>query len=235
MGRSGDVGRDIGLVYDKLRDKNQVEKLLANFSTSLVKQTHHWQWIQWLEAKGLAWLLDVIFDHIASLERNRPEAVLSSDALSGLHWYLEVPLLEQFRIENKQMMPPDITVLFGHTHKPFQQEMQFVGFPQNVRVYNSGGWVVDQLVPTPIYGAAAVLIDEQLQTTSLRMYNQAASPKDYAVRVEEATRRDGASNPFHERIKSLVNPERDPWRAFSDTVAEAVRVHAQVLQTKINM
>lgn len=235
MGRSGNVGRDIGLVYDKLQDQGQVEKLLANFSTSLVKQTHHWQWVQWLEAKGLAWLLDVTVGNRVTLERHRPNQVLSPDAQQGLHWYLEGPLLEQLRIENKQMIPPDITVLFGHTHKPFQQAMQFVGYPQGMRVYNSGGWVVDQLLPAPIYGAAAILIDEQLQTTSLRMYNQAASPKDYAVRVEDSTRPGGASNPFHERIKSLVQPERDPWRAFSDVVAEAVRIHAQVLQTKINM
>ncbi|HEU5199748.1 MAG TPA: metallophosphoesterase [Ktedonobacterales bacterium] len=234
MGRSGDVGRDIGLVYDKLQDKNQVEKLLGNFATSLVKQTHHWQWVQWLEAKGLSWLLDVTVGNMVTLERHRPDQALSPDAQHGLHWYLEGPSLEQLRIENKQAIPEDITVLFGHTHKPFQQEMQFVGYPQRVSVYNSGGWVVDQLLPTPIYGAAAILLDEHLHATSLRMYNQAASPKDYRVLVEDSSH-PGASNPFHERIKSLVQPERDPWRAFSDAVAEAVRIHAQVLQTKINM
>ena len=170
---------------------------------------------------------------MVTLERHRPGQALSSDAEHGLHWYLEGPVLEQFRIEKKQAMPEEITVLFGHTHKPFQQEMQFAGYPQRVSVYNSGGWVVDQLLPTPIYGAAAILLDEHLHTTSLRMYNQAASPKDYAVRVEDSS--PGASNPFHERIKSLVQPERDPWRAFSDAVAEGVHIHAQVLQTKINM
>jgi hypothetical protein len=235
MGRSGDVGHDIGLLYDKLRDKQQIDKLIENFSTSLVEKWHHWKIIEGLESKALAWLLEVAFDHIGDLERHRPEEFLSPDAQQGLHWYMEGPLLEQLRIESKRSMPADLTLLFGHTHKPFEDEMPFAGYPQPIKVYNSGGWVVDQLQPTSIYGAAAILVDEQLQTTSLRLYNQAVLNEDYLVRVEDASSRIGQVNPFHERIKALVQPASEPWKSFSQAVAEEVHLHAKVLQTKINL
>jgi hypothetical protein len=235
MGRSGDVGRDIGLLYDKLHDKRQVEKLLANFSTSLVEKYSQLKWAQGVETKGLEWILDRTLGRTDTLERHLPDQFLSPDAQHGLQWYLEDPLLEQIRVENNQNMPEDVTFLFGHTHKPFQQDMSFTGYPQWMKVYNSGGWVVDSVQPTPIYGAAVILIDETLQVTSLRMYNQVANASEYAVRVEESTHVGTVSSPFHNRIRTLVQPQSKPWKTFSETVAEAVIVCARVLQTKINM
>ncbi len=235
MGRSGDVGRDIGLLYDKLQDKRQVEKLLANFSTSMVEKYSQLKWAEGVETKGLAWILDLTLGRIATLERHQPSQLLSPDAQHGLQSYLEGPLLEQIRIENRQNMPEDVTFLFGHTHKPFQQDMTFTGYPEWMKIYNSGGWVVDTVQPTPIYGAAVILIDETLQATSLRMYNQAADAREYAVRVEESAHEGTTSSPFHDRIRTLVQPLSEPWKTFSETVAEAVTVRAKVLQTKINL
>ncbi len=234
MGRSGDVGRDIGILYDKLQDKQQVDKLLESFSSSLVEKWHHWKILEGVEAKALTWLIETIMNKSANLESRRPEQLLSPDAQQGLKWYMEEPMLGQLRVEHQQALPTDLTLLFGHTHKPFEQAMSFAGYPAPIKVYNSGGWVADHLHPTPIFGAAALLLDENLQTTSLRLYNQAATPQEYVVRVEEAS--GGASaNPFHERIKGLVQPGSDPWKSFSAAVAEEVRIHEQVLQTKINL
>ncbi|HET8845846.1 MAG TPA: hypothetical protein VFN35_30560 [Ktedonobacteraceae bacterium] len=112
--------------------------------------------------------------------------------------------------------------------------MQFAGYPGEIGVYNSGGWVVDTVEPNSIYGAAIILVDETLQTTSLRMYNQAASTEEYAVRVEEATHSQATTNTFYQRIRSLVRPERAPWKAFADSVASSLNVHAQLLWEKIH-
>ena len=125
--------------------------------------------------------------------------------------------------------------MYGHTHKPYAMGLGFKGFNGEVKVYNSGGWVVDTVHPASIYGAAVILVDETLQPISLRMYNQATSAADYIVRVEESTRPGATSSPFHDRISALVNPASEPWKTFSATVAEAVGIHAQVLQTKINL
>jgi hypothetical protein len=233
LGRSGDVGQDIGIFYAKLQDKKQFEHLLDNFLTSLVTQWNQPKGIKSVEIEGLKLLLKAIIDRTPVLERNRPEQPLSDEALQGLHSYLEGPLLEQILIENKQKIPANITFLFGHTHKPFQQLMSFTGYSAPMNVYNSGGWVIDKVQPMSVYGAAALLIDETLQTISLRLYNQSPNIEDYIVRVEEIS--SSGSSPFYKRIRSLVNPSNDPWKTFSKTVAEAVFLHAQVLQTKINL
>ncbi|HEY4388559.1 MAG TPA: hypothetical protein VGN34_29255 [Ktedonobacteraceae bacterium] len=236
MGRSGgDVGQNIGLLYDKLQDKRQLEKLITTFAASLIEKYNHVKWAEGVEAKGLAWLLNLTLGRTATLERRQPAQVLSPAAQQGLQSYVEGPLLEQIRLENKQSMPKDVTFLFGHTHKPFQQDMTFTGYPQWINVYNSGGWIVDSVQPTPIYGAAVLLIDEALQVTSLRMYNQATSARDYIVRVEESTHVGTKSSSFHERIRALVQPSREPWKTFSETVAAAVTDRARILQTKINL
>ncbi len=234
MARSGDVGHNIGLLYDKLQDKNQLGKLITNLSASLVKQYSPVKFAEGIETKVLASILGFILGGVAEREKQQP-VLLSADAEHGLHFFIEKMMLAQIRTENKQNIPPDITLIFGHTHKPFSQEMNFTGYPASMNVYNSGGWVVDTVQPASIYGAAVILVDETLQPISLRMYNQATSAADYTVRVEESTRQGAPSSPFHDRISALVDPASEPWKSFSATVAEAVGIHAQVLQTKINL
>jgi hypothetical protein len=235
IGRSGGVGQDIGLIYDKLRDEKQIGRLVANFSTSLVEKYDHLRWAARIESRRLQEVLDFILRRRATLERHKPGQVLSPDAQHGLQSYIEVLLLEQIRIENRQNLPADITFVFSHTHKPFSQNMTFAGYPSWIKVYNSGGWVVDTVEPEPIFGAAVILIDEALQATSLRLYNQAASAGEYAVRVEESTQPGATSSAFYDRINALIKPSSDPWKTFSERVAEAVSLRERVLQTKINM
>jgi hypothetical protein len=235
MGRSGGAGQDIGLVYDKLQDTKQLEKLAANFSRSLSEHLSSSKLFESIDARILNSLLDFILNRRTALERHQSGQLLSIPAQQGLKSYLEGPLLEQIRSENNQIVPADITFIFGHTHKPFSQVMNFTGYPTGMKVYNSGGWVADTLQPIEIFGAAAILIDETLQSTSLRLYNQSTSASGYTVRVEEATHPGATNSLFYERIRTLVKPESDPWKTFSETAAEAVRLHEWVLQTKINL
>jgi hypothetical protein len=237
MGRSGDVGTDIGLLYAKLQDERQVDRLLSNLSLGLVEKYHQPRLLEGIEAKALQWLLDLTVGKIGILERQQTGQLLSPDAQRGLQWYLEEPLHEQIlREDQQQILNTGTTFIFGHTHKPFSQDMNFTGFTPWVKVYNSGGWVVDSVKPSPIHGGAVILIDEALHATSLRMYNEATSVEEYAVRVEESSHPgDTGSSPFHERISTLVKPSSEPWKSFSEAVARDVDIHAKVLQNKIDM
>jgi Calcineurin-like phosphoesterase len=235
VGRSGDVGQDIGLFYAKLQDNKQVEKLLANFITNWLAHTNQSKLLEGFEARGLEWVANFVFSKLHPLEKQRTDHALSADATRGLQWFMQGVLLEQIIRENNFSLPPDITFLFGHTHKPFQQEMNFSGYPAALKVYNSGGWVVDTITISQLHGAAVLLIDEELDVVSLCMYNQALNAEDYAVHVEEVTRPGMAKSAFYERINAYMNNGRDPWKTFSATVANAVRVRAQLLQTKINL
>jgi hypothetical protein len=106
-----------------------------------------------------------------------------------------------------------------------------------VRVYNSGGWVVEGMEPLPLHGGAVILVDEHLDVVSLRMYNEDMHPGRYRVSVEEVAGSEKAAGTvemeatagraegslFYRKISSLVDPGRDPWRAFSETAALAVQ------------
>jgi hypothetical protein len=233
MGRSGEVGEDIELIYEKMQDPEQYKKLLSNLADSLARQHDLPGWGDRMEARILQWILHAAVNRVAGMERHQTGGPLSPGAEKGLWAYMEGPLKEQIQIE-KEHVPDDVTFIFGHTHKPFQEDMNFRGYPQWVNVYNSGGWGVDTVQPQPLHGGASILVDENLNATSVRMYNESAEPAKYSVRVEQATHAGEKENPFHHRILELVHPSKDPWKTFSDMVARAVRVRAQNLRAKIN-
>jgi UDP-2,3-diacylglucosamine pyrophosphatase LpxH len=234
MGRSGDAGRDIELIYEKMQDREQLKKLLFTLATSLAKKYDLPGWGEKMEAKLLSWALNAMVDKIAGTERTQKELALSRDAEKGLWAYVNGPLKRQILSELKGNMPSDVTFVFGHTHKPFQEDMNFKGYPQWVDVYNTGGWVVETVEALPVHGGAVVLIDEELNSTSLRMYNEADDPQQYVVKVEEALHTGERENPLHRRISGLVKPDKEPWRTFSAVVARSVRIRAQNLRARIN-
>ena len=141
-------------------------------------------------------------------------------------------------------MPEEVTLVLGHTHKPFFCTHPFKGYPQSPRVYNTGAWSVDGMDPRPLHGANLVLIDEDLNDAAVRFYNESERPEDYRVRVESAepraceslsggsspaegsgappespndqpAARGGASNPLRQHLLDVVDPDQDPWKKFS--------------------
>lgn len=233
LGRSEDVGRGVGRIYEKLQSKEQVRLLFRNLAVSLAEDYDLPGWGDRMEAKVMEWFLNTAAELVTGLERNKPEGILSGDTEKGLWAYMEGPLRKQILVECSTM-PSKVTLVFGHTHKPFQDDMNFDGYPQWVNVYNTGGWVVDKVERQSLYGGAVVLIDENLDATSLRLYNEASNVENYTVLVEEARHPGDHPSDFHRRIESLVNESASLWRIFSQVVARAVNVRAQNLRARIN-
>ena len=235
LGRSGKVGGDIEVIYEKMQDKEQLKKLLHTFAHRLAEKYDVPFLRSKMGGKALKWCISKGVDRkYKGMERSRTDALLSKDAKKGLKAYMNVPLMKQIRNERNQNMPADIAFVFGHTHKPFQKDRDdFEQYPGWVSVYNTGGWVVDTVEPEPVIGGAIILVDENLNTTSLRMYNQVRPPAKCPVRVEEAIHHGKESSPFHNRILGLVNPDEEPWKTFSDLVADDVPVRAKNLLDRI--
>ena len=61
-----------------------------------------------------------------------------------------------------------------------------------------------------------------------------STPDGYAVRIEAATHPGAGDNPFHRRLRELVDPSKDPWKSLSATVARMVPIHADNLREEIN-
>ena len=65
-------------------------------------------------------------------------------------------------------------------------------------------------------------MDENLNTISLRMYNEANKPGDYSVKVEEVTLAGKQESLFYRKICDLIDTTKDPWKKFSFTTSQEV-------------
>ncbi|MDI6792316.1 MAG: metallophosphoesterase [bacterium] len=232
LGRSGEVGASIETIYEHMHDEKRFKKLLSEFADNLAERYDLPGWGDWMEANILKGIFHYLVDKASKRERRFTDRILTLEAEKGMQEYANGPLRKQI-LSEQQEMPSDVTVVFGHTHKPFQEDMSFKEYQKWVNVYNTGGWVVETIEPKPIHGGAVLLIDENLNATSLRMYNEAAGPAEYSVRVEEATHTGAQINPLHQRMAGLVNPSEEPWKTFSDVVARSVHIRAQNLRARI--
>lgn len=239
MGRSGKVGQDIEFIYEKIHTEKGIEELVHRLSKSIAPNVN----IpgipsDWLEERVLRALLNhLVKDVMGGQERQQGEQRLSEDALKGLGWYMEKMVRTQIEWEyetrEKKTMPEDsVTFVFGHTHKPFEEDMSFAGYPQWVNVLNTGGWVIgsqDPGQPSSVHGGAVVLIDEELNAVNLRMYNEGT----YQVRVRAPGHPGEGPSAFANDVSKLVNPMADPWLAFGKAAERAVSVRAANLKARI--
>ena len=225
MGQTGAAGAQMGRIWDRMQDESWRHEILDNIAESLAHRFIHTPFGDWIEEHALEWLLPLLVDRLP-LERDAEEAVLSKGGEDGLVRYVEGPLRKQ--VGTEVTMPNDVTLVLGHTHKPFFRTQPFNGYPQSARVYNTGAWSVDGMEPRPLHGANLVLIDEDLNDAAVRFYNEAGRPEDYRARVEPAepgagAAPGGASNPLHQHLLEIVDPDQDPWKSFSRVVAENVK------------
>jgi hypothetical protein len=232
MGRSGEFGQDVELIYEKMRDPKEFRTLLSGLADRLADEHDLPGW-DWLTKRLLEGFLHGAADQVRATERNHREEPLSKTGRAGLREYLHRHLRAQILRERKGNMPLEVTFVFGHTHKPFQKTMRVQGYRKHLKVYNTGGWVIDTVSPEPVHGAALLLLDEKLNAAAIRLYNQAYADLDYSVSVAEARSVRQPDNPFHKKIRQWVRGSEEPWKSFSGTLASEVRLRADNLRERI--
>ena len=147
---------------------------------------------------------------------------------------MEGPLLQQIMAERKDNMPREVTLVFGHTHKPFAKDRNFSGYPQWVNVYNTGGWVVESVEPQKFHGGSVVLVDDKYHATSISMYSEAAEPGGHSVSVKNAAHEGETANPLYEKIKKYIEEDPEVWDAFSAEVVRSIERRRENLRKRIN-
>jgi predicted phosphodiesterase len=222
LGRSGEVGKDVELVYDILKSKKATRRLIRKLAISVPKRFGHPWWVWWIESPIILLVLTFLVHRFRQLERTAPDRPLSEDSRNRLDQYIGRYVLSQLKRECRGGLPNHLTFVFGHTHKPFEEVLFVPGVEAPVHVYNLGGWVVDTIHTAPNQGGSIVVIDEDGYAASIRMYNQSADPSRYRVRVMRAASEASEPNPMYDRLLELVDSEQPPWSDFSKEVAEAV-------------
>lgn len=229
LGRSGDVGDDVNRIYDMLQSEKAMDRLVLTLATAISQKAPGGPARRWLTRKVMRDLFGHLAKRAGRLERHHPTEPLSANAQKGLAAYLEGPLLSQISGELESI--PKTTLVFGHTHKPFEATRQPAGYNGAVHLANTGGWVVDTVETNPLQGAAAVVVDENLDVASLRLYDQHDDAGDYAVRVAPVT---GTDSALFGHLSKSVTPDEGCWHELSRAVADAVPERHAALQTIID-
>jgi hypothetical protein len=252
LGRSGDVGVGLETIYEKLGDKEAFAEIKENLAESLASKMG-WSITDYLERKAVENVVDYLLERFGSRERSVSKDHLTDEGRKGLFRYIQGPIRRYiadrliarrlgvdnvpYELKTPQMLAdekvPETTFVYGHTHKPFCDYEDFQGFDQWVDVYNTGGWIVDSLKPEACYGASIALVDEELNTTTVRMFQQTDTDAVSPVAVEEAPRGFRTPNPFHTQISNLINPNAAPWSDFSEIVANALALRRRHLRQRV--
>jgi UDP-2,3-diacylglucosamine pyrophosphatase LpxH len=227
LGRSGSVGKDIDLIYDKLQSPAEVNVMLGNIVTSLTKKKKRGI-IRWLERKALLFVLKVSVGRMAATERDQPDVELSPDATQGLKNLMEKQIYKQLSAELGNTFPDDITFIFGHTHKPFQRKMKFNNYTNEVKIFNSGGWVVDTMNQQSLIGGSVILADDNLDTVALQMYKEG----NYTISFEDlGGTGENSHNDFYNQLVRDNDFTKEPWISFAKTAADEVNLRYSDLKT----
>lgn len=220
LGRSGAVGRDVALIYESLASQQATDRIVDHLAAHVANSLHTGRVRRFVARRVVRGALHHAVSKVALRERRHTAGHLSDDAQRGLREYVEGPLRNQLATECNGDPPSEVLFAFGHTHKPFVDRLDASRYPVPVQIMNTGGWVVDGLHPEPFHGAAAVLLDEDLNAVLLRFYTQHERPSDY--RAEVVTPVGVPESEFARRLRTIVETNRRPWMDLSATMAEVV-------------
>jgi Calcineurin-like phosphoesterase len=216
LGRSGQVGLDVGTIYADLTSAQDVDAFVSNLTSALLAKGKGHSWLHPAES----WALNAIFkreaNRVASSERGTPTVTLTAAGQAGLRDYLEGPVRNQL-LQEWGDVPEEVTFVYGHTHKPFNDLWTVNGYNSGVRIANTGGWVVDTATPAPVQAGVAVLVNEDLETASLQFYRQDTGPVPVQFLPPPAGEKPSA---WQSELEARVDPTAEPWATLSRQAAE---------------
>ncbi len=231
LGRSGNAGTRVGIMYDMLQDEKGVRKLVANLLNYILKKENSSVSIQDILKPAVNFLLTKIITGIAVNERGLTDDILGKSALQGLYSYIKGPLRRQFLEENNSVLPLHMDFIFGHTHKPFcsyYSGFSDSGYPDRIAVYNTGGWVTDTVIPQKQVGGAVSFIDEDMNVVLMRLYNE----KDFEIRFESCSEED---NPLLKKLRSRIDLKSSLYYNFKQVIKEEIEKKRRIIQSRIGV
>ena len=217
LGRSGQVGTDMGVIYADLTSTQDIDILVSNLVKAMTARAPGWL------RTPERWVLDSVLKRevtrVARSERGTPTVALTAAGQTGLREYLEGPVHGQLR-QQLGHVPEEVTFVYGHTHKPFVDRWTVPGFPAPVHIANTGGWVVDTAVPAPVQAGVAVLVNENLEAAALQFYRQ--GPGSAPVPVQLLPPAGGQPSAWHSELAARIDPAAPPWATLSESAAHLV-------------
>jgi hypothetical protein len=177
-------------------------------------------------------LLDVAIGKGAGGERASAGTVLSPSGVEGLRWYLSGPVAGQL---GDRWTDPDVDLsfVFGHTHKPFQDELIVPGRARPLQVWNTGGWVVDRPGGSPVQGASAILVGDDARVASLRLFNDPVNDVMVPVHVAGTTWQRDHDNELLHHVRDALAEVHPAFDGFTAACRDGLRVRGTWLRRRL--
>ncbi len=192
LGRSGEAGRDFEALFLTLRNPDHVRARASELAARMAKALD----LPLLPSERLErMVIKKSLDWYAGrfvTERFVRDGPYSESTMEGLQKYVFGPSFRQLE-EAIGHVPSDLTVVFGHTHKPFESIVSPKGVEREVKVFNTGGWTIDSQRPFEQIGAAILFMNDALDVASLRLYNDGPGGGTVLLDVHDAEGRPGGS------------------------------------------
>ena len=241
FGSAGSIGKSADTLYDTMMDgdashdfaETLSQRITAALSSRVGIRADAPLIYDLSPAQLISAAVDFTFGRAAQSQRDGYREVLSREMIAGLRWYLSKPLADQFHHECKQV-PDEITFIFGHTHKPFQDQIMVPPYATPTKIFNTGGWVLDEPTLMPCQGAAAVLVDDELNVASIRLFNDVTNDRINSVKAQGIGGHSDTVNPLLIDAERAVSAKAELWSEFSKNAREAIvtlahrRVHKRI-------
>lgn len=237
LGSSGKTGKEATTLYQIMRDAGASHRFCEQISHKALGMLGSGLGIpgstevtQGITVDNLIrGLVDASFGRGAESERNSYLSVMSSGATADLRWYVGGPVRQQLLDEGMLAAVQELSFVFGHTHKPFQDELVIAPWALPVSIYNTGGWVMDQPTMAPTQGASAIFIDAELNVATQRLFNDPANGAIAPVSVRGTGGFRDRDNPLLGQVASALERSAERWAAFSDCARRDVTLRADQL------
>ena len=227
FGDTGPLGRQVALAEERLvtgggahvvqdRLATAVARMLQS-SLPLPREARVSQTLMEL-SRGL---VDSFVGSYSNMERFSYTAFLSHASKQGLCAYIDHVVAHQMREElGAQGRDTQLTFIFGHTHKPFADQIVTESFTRPVSVYNTGGWVLDTALLSTVEGAALAFVDERMNTALLTLYGLDGDGALQKAAVSSADPVADADNPMLQALQHAVAAADGDWDAFRVAVSD---------------
>jgi len=231
MGRSEGAGAEIERIYERMLNvegRGQLGTMLAKAIAPHIG----YDWTDSAEVKMMTPVINSLIEKALKLEKTETGAEpLSEKAREGLDKYMMGPLANQQR--NERFIAPEVSFVFGHTHKPFVDIKNFSGYTKPVALYNTGGWIVETVQRNTQHGGSIVLVDEALTVVSLDIFREDETRKGSMIGVQEILRDGAMETEFCRHIKGTVELDRKFWDDFSGTIFDEIALRATALGKRV--
>ncbi|MCA8927624.1 MAG: hypothetical protein KDC18_06095 [Alphaproteobacteria bacterium] len=236
IGDAGPLGREAASVYQLLLTGSAVAGLERRIAGLVNRWVDANSGIAKIGMAGQAidllirGIVDQVIGKFSQLERYNYTQPLSQSSIDGLKRYLAEAVAAQMVTElGAGATDMETAVVFGHTHKPFEDQLVVDGFSRPVSVCNTGGWILDTSLLSTVEAASLVFVDDELNTATLRLFSPPVNGVRSPVAVTSADPTPPQDNPAVTALRHAVSTNQTAWDAFSRAVEDDYALRQQLV------